>query len=147
MSELLKKAISLASVGFFLGIMVGLAFLAANGFQYDFKQQSDNGLAVYLLSSGILGAVNMGATVVYSMERWGLLRTTLTHFCISMTSVCAVGFSIGWLRIDDAITWLILIACVVVYFIIWLIMYLKYKREIRRMNEALERWKREQKDD
>lgn len=147
MRELWKKALLLASLGFILGIIIGLIIVAVTGYQDILGQNSIGSIVKYLLSSGILGAVNMGTTVVYSIEHWGLLRTTLTHFCISMTSVCVIGFTSGWFSVDDAVTWLILAVCIVVYFIIWLIMYLQYKREIKRMNEALKRWKSAQKDD
>ena len=139
MRELWKKTAILASVGFALGVLLGLVILSLIGIREYQEQQGVGQLTFYLLASG--------AAVVYSFERWGLLKTTLTHFCISMASVCAVGFSVGWLRLRDARTWLTLAACVAAYFVIWIIMYLRYKREIRRINRALERWKRAQKDE
>ena len=145
MRELWKKSLFLASVGFVLGVLLGLGILALEGSLGGGEQQA-GGMTLYLVSSGLLGAVNMGATVVYSMESWGLLRVTLTHFCICMASVCGVGIWIGWLSPGDPWTWIILGVCVVVYFIIWIIMYLRYKREIRKINEALERWKDAQGD-
>lgn len=146
MRELLKKAVFLASLGFVLGVLVGLGFLAIEGVQ-DTRASGIASLSLYILTSGLMGAVNTGATVIYAVERWGLLRTTLTHFCICMASICAVGFSVGWLSLDSAATWVTLAACIIVYIIIWAIMYLRHKREIRRINEALERWKDAQKDE
>lgn len=146
MRELLKKAVFLASLGFVLGVLVGLSFLAIGGAQ-DTGDYGVGSLSVYILTSGLMGAVNTGATVIYAVERWGLLRTTLTHFCICMASICAVGFSVGWLSLDSAATWVTLAACIVVYIFIWAVMYMRHKREIRRMNEALERWKDAQRDE
>ena len=147
MRDFWKKVLILAAVGFAVGFLVGLFILSFNGIR-EYQQQHGIGwLTLYLASSGLLGAVNMGATMVYSVERWGLLRTTLTHFTISMASLCAVGFSMGWLILRDAFTRWMLAGCIAAYFIIWLVMYLGCKRQIRKINEALGRWKRAQKDD
>ena len=144
MNEFWKKTAILAAVGFILGILVGMGFLLIGGSGIYFEMNGANRTALYLALSGLLGAVNMGPVTIYSLERWGLLRCTLTHFFISMSSVCAVGFTLGWLSLRDPFTVWMLAGCVVAYFIIWFIMYALYKRQIRRMNEALKRWKDEQ---
>ncbi|MBQ8091428.1 MAG: DUF3021 domain-containing protein [Pyramidobacter sp.] len=144
MNAFWKKTAILAAIGFILGILVGMGFLLIGGSGIYFEMNGANRTALYLALSGLLGAVNMGPMTIYSLERWGLLRCTLTHFFISMSSVCAVGFTLGWLSLRDPFTVWMLAGCVVVYFIIWLIMYLRGKRQVRRMNEALKRWKDEQ---
>ena len=144
MNEFWKKTAILAAIGFILGILVGMGFLLIGGSGIYFEMNGANRTALYLALSGLLGAVNMGPVTIYSLERWGLLRCTLTHFFISMSSVCAVGFTLGWLSLRDPFTVWMLAGCVVAYFIIWFIMYALYKRQIRRMNEALKRWKDEQ---
>jgi len=144
MNEFWKKTAILAAIGFILGILVGMGFLLIGGSGIYFEMNGANRTALYLALSGLLGAVNMGPMTIYSLERWGLLRCTLTHFFISMSSVCAVGFTLGWLSLRDPFTVWMLAGCVVAYFIIWFIMYALNKRQIRRMNEALKRWKDEQ---
>lgn len=134
----------LAAVGFALGALTGLVFLAVNGFGAYCAAHGPGGTALYLALSGLLGAVNMGTTAVYDREQWGLLRCTLVHFAIAMSTVCAVGFSLGWLSLREPATLWVLAGCAGVYFIIWLFMYLRYRRQIRRINEALKRWKAEQ---
>ena len=147
MREYLKKAVFLASAGFIIGILVGLGILALTGIQAYQEEYGSGGLTLYILSSGFLGALNTGAAVVYSVERWGLLKTTLMHFCVCMGSLCAVGFSVGWLSPGDAATWITLAACVAAYFVIWVIMYLRGRREVRELNDALARWKHRQRDE
>ena len=97
--------------------------------------------------SGLLGAVNVGTTTIYTLERWDVLRCTLVHFAIAMTTFCAVGFTLGWLSPRNPASLWMLAACVIAYFIIWLIMYLRYRRQIRRINEALKGWKDAQRDE
>ena len=131
----------LAAVGFMTGLLVGLGFLAITGIREYYTQVGLGRFALYMLLSGALGAVNMGATTIYSLEEWGLLRCTLTHFLIAMISVCVVGFTLGWLSLREPMTLWMLPACIIVYFIIWLVIYLRYKRRILRINAALRQWK------
>ena len=147
MRALKRRMAILAAAGFALGLLVGLCFLAPHGIREYYAQSGPGRLALYLALSGALGAVNVGTTTIYSLERWGLLRCTLTHFLIAMTTCCTVGFILGWLSLREPGTLWILAVCAVVYFIVWLVMYLIYKRQIRRINAALQRWKSERVDE
>lgn len=147
MREFWKRTLSMAAVGFALGILVGLGFLASYGVGEYYARYGAGRFALHLAMSGLLGAVNMGSTTIYSLEHWGLLRCTLTHFCLTMFSMCAIGFSMGWFDLRSAVTLWILAVCVVLYFIIWLIMCLIYRQKIRHINAALKDWKNAQGDD
>ncbi len=143
-----KQTAIRAAIGFVAGVLVGLGILAvSSGVQAFFAKNGAGQLARYLAMSGLLGAINEGTTTIYSLEHWGLLRCTLTHFAIAMTTICAVGFSCGWFSIGDPLTLWILLSETVAYFIIWLVMYLRCKREIRQINEALKGWKNSQGDE
>lgn len=142
-----KRTAILAAVGFALGLLIGLCFLAPDGIREYYAHNGPGRLALYLVLSGALGAVNVGTTTIYSLERWGLLRCTLTHFFIAMVSYSTVGFALGWLSLREPSTLWMLAVCVIVYFIVWLAMYLIYRRQIRRINAALRRWKSERVDE
>lgn len=144
MSDFWRKTAFRAAVGFALGAAVGLGFLALFGIRDYFAENGPGGVALHLGVSALLGAVCMGATTIYNLEHWGLLRCTLTHFCISMSALCAAGFTQGWFSLRDPASLWMLPANVAVYFIIWLVMYRSYKRQIRRINDALKRWKEAQ---
>ena len=143
-----KQTAIRAAIGFVAGVLVGLGILAVSSGVQAFSAKNGAGqLARYLAMSGLLGAINVGTTTIYSLEHWGVLRCTLTHFAIAMTTICAVGFSCGWFSIGDPLTLWILLSETVAYFIIWLVMYLRCKREIRQINEALKGWKNSQGDE
>ena len=144
MREILKKTIILAAVGFVMGMLVGLGFLSITGIEAYRIQRGTGGLVLYLALSGLLGAVGMGGTTIYSLEHWGLLRCTLTHFALTLSVYCAVGFTLGWLDPRDPATPYMFLGYVIAYCIIWLVMCLIYKRQIRRINEALKTWKAHQ---
>ena len=141
MSEFWKRTAKTAGIGFALGTLIGLAFLLPYGVGAFWAERGAKRFALHVVMSGLLGAVNMGSTTIYSLEHWSLMRCTLTHFLITMSCMCLVGFSMGWFDLRQSVTLWMLAICVVIYFIIWLIMYLMYKRQIRRINTALKNWK------
>ena len=143
MSEFWKKAIIRASIGFVLGILVGLGFLSITGAGAYTVQKGTGGLALYLALSGLLGAVGVGGTTIYSLEHWGLLRCTATHSVITLLA----GFTLGWLDLRDPMTRFMFLGYVIAYLIIWLVMYFRCKRQIRQINEALRTWKAHQDED
>lgn len=143
-----KKTAKLAVIGFVLGMLVGLCFMALGpGIGIYYASNGLGRMALFMGLSGLLGAVNVGTMTIYELENWGLLRCTLTHFGIAMGTYFAVGFTLGWLSFDEPWSFVMVPICVVVYFIIWLVMYLIYRREIRHINAALGQWKARQRDE
>ena len=147
MQEIWKKTILLAAIGFVLGILVGLGFLSIAGVGTYYIQKGAGGLALYLALSGLIGAVGVGGMTIYSQEHWGLLRCTATHFAITLFTFCAVGFTLGWLDPRDHATLYMFVGYVIAYFIIWLVMYLIKRRQIRQINLALKTWKEHQNEE
>ena len=147
MRDFWKKTANMAAIGFALGILVGLGFLLPYGIGAYYEKFGPAQMALHLAVSGVVGAVNMGSTTIYNLDQWSILRCTLTHFAITMTCLCLIGFSMGWFDLREPLTLWILGGCVIAYFIIWLIMYLRYNREIRRINAALKTWKDRQKEE
>lgn len=147
MRELWRKTVNLAGTGFILGMWVGLGFLSITDIGTYYIQNGADGLALYLALSGLLGAVGMGGMTIYSLEQWSLLRCTVTHSIITLSTYCAVGFTLGWLDLRDRTTLFMFLGYVIAYCIIWLAMHLKYKRQIRQINEALRTWKAHQSAD
>ena len=69
MQSIFKRAILLFALGFILGILLGFIIMGATE-NLNRDQQNINDLSLYLFTCGILGAINMAATVVYSIEHW-----------------------------------------------------------------------------
>ena len=147
MREFWKKSFIMAAIGFAAGILVGLCFLLPYGIGAHYAERGAGWIAIHLAMSGLVGAVNMGSATIYDLEHWGLLRCTLTHFLIAMSCLCLIGFSMGWFSLHDPVTLGMLAICVVGYFVIWRIMCLRYRRKLRRINEALKTWKDAQDDE
>ena len=145
MKELWKKTALLAAVGLATGILVGLGFLLPNGILETFTQRGSGWALAYMLICGAMGMINMGTMTIYEIEHWSLTRATLTHFAITLSTFCGLGLFLGWFRSTLIIVMLALF--VIAYFIIWLSMYLSYRRQVRRMNEELRHWKETQQEE
>ena len=148
---MMKKKILIRSViGFLLGMVIGnlIVFLLSGGI---FPWASDYlvsrfgslpaAMVLQTLFSGLQGAVPMGGTVVYEMEDWSLFRVTGIHYLMTMGSFLLISYVMGWCR--DIRTYLIIIGIMTIaYILIWLIMYIIYRRQVQELNELLEQKRR-----
>ena len=88
-----------------------------------------------------------GSSVLYEIETWSIVRSTITHFIIAMATFYVVAFTLRWFAPTDPVCWIMSVILVIVYFIIWMIQYLIYKHKVKRMNEELKKWKSMRRDD
>lgn len=101
------------------------------------------GIAVQSVLSGIYGAVCVGGTVYYDIDDWSLLKATLIHYLSIMVSFSVVSAVLSWLP-PDVLTYLaVILTFTFVFFIIWLVMYLRWKKQIAEMNRELTVYKSE----
>ncbi len=141
MKEIWKKMLRLALIGFFLGVLVGSAILFAEVYFWGADMPDQSYLIRHLILSGVVGLVPNAATVMYEIEEWSIARATVTHFVVSFFTLYAVAFVQEWFTPWSIGFWVMTIVCILIYFIIWLTQYLIFKREIRKMNEELQKWK------
>ncbi len=134
-----KKAVLLGTAGFILGVLICMAFMLPSP-PFDF-----HAALPHLLFGGIYGAVAMASSLIYSIEKWSIARTTVTHFLLIFGLYCALGFSLGWFRPGDTTFWIIMAVMAAAYFLVWLIQYLFCKRRVRQMNDNLKKFKSTQK--
>ena len=79
----------------------------------------------------------MGTMVLYDIEEWSLLRATVTHFLIVTGVMLLACFVLKWFEPWSTAFWIMLAVVAVGYFIVWLIIYRCYKKQIRKLNELL----------
>ncbi|MCR4929929.1 MAG: DUF3021 domain-containing protein [Lachnospiraceae bacterium] len=132
MKDLIRKTIIRALLGAVIGIGISISLhVFFNGYADAYE------VVIQLVGSAILGIVNMGAMSIYDIESWGLLRSTVTHFVLSLSSFLLANSLLGWF--DKKVMLIVIVAFVLIYFMIWLFQYLIWKREITKMNENLSR--------
>jgi len=133
-----KKAMLLTLLGYACGCLIGLLFSLGGG--HDFGEALPN-----ILLGGIPGAIAMGTTVVYDIEKWSILRATVTHFLIVMGVNLLACFVLKWFEPWSTAFWIMIAGELIGYICIWLICYRSYSRTVRRMNSDLKKWKSAQK--
>ena len=138
MNKTVKNALILGAIGFAGGMLVCFMFTLFNLDEVKQEFELIPFLRYYLMGS-LNGAICMGATVVYNIERWSILRATATHFVITFISLFTFAFVTGWFKLGDPSFYITVIVCLVVYVIIWLTQYFIFKRKVKRINKELER--------
>lgn len=96
-----------------------------------------NAVVAQMVASLLYGAVWAGASVIWEMDDWSLLRQTVTHLLAGSIATFPVAYLMYWMKHS--------IAGVVVYFAIfigiyvgiWITLYSRAKREVTKLNEKV----------
>ena len=153
---MVKKIRKLALIGFFLGMLIGnlISFITcdksvqppviASPILVERTGSTTAAMIVNTLLSGLLGAVAWAGVIFHDPEEfdWGMTKAALLHFLLIMVFNIPIALYCGWLN-PDAVSILIWVGIMTVcYFIIWLIMYLRYKKETSELNELVRKNKK-----
>ncbi|MCR5675369.1 MAG: DUF3021 domain-containing protein [Lachnospiraceae bacterium] len=144
MRELKDRLILKALLGAVVAMLIS-ALLCAN---YGFSEAvAKNPFYVFFqfAGSGLLGAVCNGGAVVYEIESWSIRRMTLFHYLLCMASFVAASTLLHWFSLRVLFPCMILLT--VIYAVIWIVNYLRWDREIRRINRDLSLMRREHEGD
>ena len=128
-----KKATLLGLAGFVIGAAIVICLVLLDS-------QPLQGAFAHIVIGGIYGAVAMGSSVVYGIEKWSIARATATHFLLVFALYFLLVISMGWFSLSDPVFWIVVGTMVAVYILIWLLQYLSYRRQIREMNDELIKW-------
>ena len=135
-----KKALLLGIIGYIAGCAIGLAFALQHS-PFSFAGELPD-----ILLGGIPGAIAMGTAVIYSIEKWSLLRATATHFLIVMGVIFLACFVLKWFEPWSTPFWIMTAAEAVGYVLVWIALYWGYKAKVRKLNEMLKESREEKKD-
>ena len=141
-----KSILIRAGIGFLAGMVIGLLIswaVSGGGALAGPKSVALFGsvpaaVVMMLLLSGVLGAVSMGGTAVYEIERWPVALSSVTHFLMIALSYTPIALLLGWVQgLPELLAMLgIMLA---VYLVIFLVMFMRYRAEVRKLNELLEK--------
>lgn len=144
---MLKKTLIRAALGFLIGIVIGnvIAILTGTsdtgGVTFASKRLLDiaggNGVIAMLLQSlfsGLYGAACFAGMSLYEAERMPLAASTALHCGLIVLPFIPISYLLGWV---GGILETVIIAAIqiVAFFIIWLILYFVYKKQVRELNE------------
>ena len=143
-----KRLLKRAGIGFLLGVAAGILIPWLMIHDHSLVSQlllgraggKEAALFSQLLFSGLYGAATMSGTLLYEIERWPLALATLAHYAIVAGLYVPLAFLCGWanspeeLIISEAFQF-------AAFFLIWLIIDLRYKAEVKKLNELQEQSK------
>ena len=88
------------------------------------------------LVSGLYGSFALAGTLFYDIEQWSLTRSSVMHFLVIAVLYVPTAMFLGW---ANSATEILIVEGIllVAYFIIWLVIYLRYKKKVRSLNEML----------
>ena len=146
-----SKIMKLALIGFVLGMLIGnlISFLSHDKSVTPLVivspvliQRTGSvkaAMIVNTLLSGILGAVCMAGTIFHDPEEfdWGMTKAAVLHFLLILAVNIPIALYCGWLKPGflNMLIWVSVMA--LAYFIVWLIMYFRYRKETEELNRML----------
>ena len=138
---MLRITLKRAGLGFLAGVAVGNVMTALMAYPdilpHLLAEKVGSASAAFLLQTlltGVLGAVSFAGVGFYDVERWPLSLAAVVHYAVIEAVYIPIGFCLGWFeRAGEALVWLAI--CAAVYLIIFFILRLVYRRQVRELNE------------
>lgn len=96
-----------------------------------------NAVLVQALCSLLYGAGWAGASIVWRMEHWSLLRQTATHLVVCSAVTFPIAYLMRWMRHSVGGVLLYFGIFLAIYAAVWFSQYAAMRRQIRRMNEQM----------
>ena len=136
------KTLKRAGIGFIIGMAVGniIALLTGNphmvvsSLLLERVGSQQTALLLQTLFSGILGAVSFAGVSLYEIDDWPLLRIAFVHYAIIELAYIPIALSLGWV-VSAAEVLIVSGINAIVYLIIFFIMFIRYRAEVRELNE------------
>ena len=95
--------------------------------------------------SGLYVGCCFGGSVLYDIEDWSILRATITHFIITFGLFNITAIFLKWYSPSIVSNIIFFGIMVVIYFLIWLIQYLIYKREVKKIETDIRQFRKKNK--
>lgn len=142
------RLLSGACIGLTISVAVTLAVSAAigGGNYYPVPPQlvADCGtelraMLLQTVCSLLYGAAFAGASLVWEIERWSLLRQTVTHLLICSAATLPIAYALYWMphSLGGILRYFGIFFAI--YLLIWAIVYGRMKRRVRQFNEKIKK--------
>lgn len=150
---MLAKTLKRAAIGFLIGVAVGdlIAILtgtsSTGGISFTSQQLLNMAggsvacsMLLQSLFSGLYGAMCFAGMSFYDIERCPLALATALHCAVIVLLFIPIALLLGWF---NNIVSLLIMSCIqlVCFFVIWLIMYFAYKKQVNELNDLMNKEK------
>ena len=143
------KVINRALLGFVLGMLAGVFAIIIGSLAEDqgvltlptvllqLTGSEAGALLAQMLVSGLYGIVPMVGTIFYELDSWGMLKQAVVHYASYTIAFLCLGVFLGWFDPTPADLGIIAGSFAICHCIIWLVMYARYRAEVKKLNELL----------
>lgn len=139
MMRMCVKLLKRIGIGFLLGMLMGniiewITYSTLDNIELaEILSRWTQVVAFQTLIYGLYGAAAMGGTMLYEIESWPLALSSIAHYLIIAVLFVPMALLLKWT--SDLSELLIMEGMEFVgYFLIWLIIYLNYRKKIRELN-------------
>lgn len=118
-------------IGILAGIIIGIITWMINS-----GNPEGRSFVLHIIMSGLHGLIPCGAAAVYSIESWGLTKSTIVHATITLVTILAIELPMKWFEWNSVFA-IMMVIYVVIYTFIWLSNHIYWKHTIRKINDEL----------
>lgn len=152
---MMKKIVKMAGIGFLSGMavstLISLLICTLSGAPLRLSPPALAGrlgsaaaLLVQYLVSGLYGSICMGTALFYDVESLPLTIASALHCLVVVVLFWPLALTMGWFTSVRAIL-LVSVIQIAVYFVIWLSLWLWYKKQVDELNELNQAMQRREK--
>ncbi len=131
------------TISYLITILISLAMADGNYYPVvpeltDACGSEMNAILFQALFSLLYGAVWGGASVIWEMEDWSLLRMTATHLAVCSIATFPIGWFMRWMPHTIAGSLLYFGIFLAIYLSIWFSQYRSMKKRIDQINRKIQ---------
>ncbi|HDR7715339.1 DUF3021 domain-containing protein [Bacillus sp. GX] len=131
-----ERIVNKIAFGFGMAMLYSLLFLWI-GYVKGMETVETKTLIMYLVTANLVGLIFSFASFIFEKEEWSILKQTMTHFIVLLGAFLPTAIWIGWVPNRFGPILVCIGSFIVIYFIIWFMMTLYWKRKITKLNHRL----------
>ncbi|MCR5503572.1 MAG: DUF3021 domain-containing protein [Lachnospiraceae bacterium] len=136
--ELKNRLLINSLIGIIAGMTVGIIiWMIGSG------NPEGRSFVLHIIMSGLHGLIPYGAATVYSIESWGLTKSTVVHATITLATILAIELPMKWFEWNREFA-IMMVIYVIIYTLIWIGNYLYWKHTIRKINDELKDYRKDE---
>ncbi|HDR7434796.1 TPA: DUF3021 domain-containing protein [Bacillus anthracis] len=130
------RVINKIAFGLGMAMVYSLLFLWI-GYVNGMETVETKTLIAYLVTANMIGLIFSFASFIFEKEEWSILKQTSIHFIVLLGTFLPTAILIGWVPNRFSPILVCIGIFIVIYFMIWFIMTLYWKRKIKKINHQL----------
>ncbi len=140
----LSGVMSGIAIGYIISIISSLIYGDGNYYPCvpSFVQQVGNTINAVLIQTifcGIIGAISSGASIIWDLEKWSLLKQTLIYLIVELITVIPIAYYLHWVNGSVKETFIFVFIFVFIFMIIWYAIFLYNKIKFNQINKKIKK--------